>query len=127
MQLNYKNANGESVSITLDSKPVTIGRSSDASIVLKDDKVSRHHCEIREWDGEFVAKDLKSQNGTFLNGERIQVVILMPGDILKIGNTIFSVEKRESISEDTAIRDIEHKMEEGKGYKTILRSIVNEV
>lgn len=127
MQLRYKNPGEETVVVGLGDKPLIIGRSADADVTLKDDRVSRHHCEIRPWDGEFVLKDLKSQNGTFLNGERTQVATLQPGDHLKVGNTVISVELESVVGEHTALQEIEHEMEEGKGYRTILRSIVDDI
>lgn len=46
---------------------ILIGRQSDCAIVLPDDRISRHHCEL-EIDPPFVrVRDLSSMNGTYLN------------------------------------------------------------
>jgi hypothetical protein len=52
-------------------KPVTrIGREKDNDIVIAHDTVSAQHAAIEFRDGIFYLRDLRSTNGTFLNGER---------------------------------------------------------
>ena len=68
-------------------KPATIGRGDEATVTVDDPKCSRIHCAIRYWDDIFVIKDAGSSNGTHLNGERIEVAKLNPGDVIKIGDT----------------------------------------
>jgi predicted component of type VI protein secretion system len=54
--------------------------------------VSRRHCEVAiDSDDELVVKDLKSSNGTFVNGERVARRELVPGDLLAIGPVVFVV------------------------------------
>ncbi len=75
---------------------LSIGRSNDFSnIVLKEEGVSRKHCELRFTDKGLLLKDTSS-NGTFLNGQQIEsgkYIALHNGDKIKIGrtNNIFSV------------------------------------
>jgi diguanylate cyclase (GGDEF)-like protein len=71
----------------LDEGASVIGRSSAASIRLRDDGVSRKHAEIRQ-EGELVRiVDLESANGTLVNGEPIREHILRDGDKVQIGST----------------------------------------
>ena len=59
--------------VTLSQPEVTIGRQHDNSVVIKSDRVSRHHCSLREaGDGKWTLIDLGSVNGTSINGRRIQ-------------------------------------------------------
>ncbi len=75
---------------TIEGDRITIGRQDDNEIVLVDDmRVSRHHAEVVEQDGEWLLRDLRSRNGSFLNGQRITEGALRPGDHLKIGSTTF--------------------------------------
>lgn len=60
--------NGQSYSCNL---PVTLGRSSQADIMVDDTGVSRRHLEIIEQDGVYLAVDLGSTNGSYLNGEKL--------------------------------------------------------
>ncbi len=68
-----------------------IGRGDQNAIVLADDLISRHHAMIQQTGaGEFHLIDLGSRNGTFLNGRRVTVpVILSPGDRLTVGRHEF--------------------------------------
>ena len=72
--------------LVFDQNVITIGSMEDNDIVLTDDTVSRHHCRIVQEDVEYVAHDLHSTNGTFINGVRIREAILSPGQILGVGN-----------------------------------------
>ena len=74
---------------------LTIGRQDTNDIVLPGDmRVSRHHAEIVDRDGEWILRDLRSRNGSLLNGERVTESPLREGDRLKIGGSIlvFSAE-----------------------------------
>jgi transcriptional regulator with GAF, ATPase, and Fis domain len=64
---------------------LTVGKASDNDLVLTDDTVSRHHCEIvRAPDGLHV-RDLDSTNGTKIDGTRVREAMVQPGSVLKIG------------------------------------------
>ncbi len=66
---------------------VLLGRDADCDIVLDDPFVSRRHAEIA-WNGEaYELTDLRSRNGTRVNGRRIKArVALRPGDVVTLGN-----------------------------------------
>jgi transcriptional regulator with GAF, ATPase, and Fis domain len=64
---------------------LTVGKAADNDLVLTDDTVSRHHCEIiRAPDGLHV-RDLESTNGTKIDGTRIREAMIQPGSVLKVG------------------------------------------
>ena len=50
---------------------LTIGRTKDCEIVLKENKSSRKHCQIRKTEDGYFIKDLDSSNGTILNKEKM--------------------------------------------------------
>ena len=50
----------------------TLGRTQPAEIVLPDTEVSRTHCRLVIQGDEVIVSDLKSTNGTFVDGARIQ-------------------------------------------------------
>ena len=77
--------------IVLNRLPVVMGRSLDADVHLDDCWVSRAHCEISEIDGTLVVRDLKSRNGTLVNGKSIAEARLLPGDRIAVGITRFDV------------------------------------
>jgi len=125
MLLRYITAEGKQVEAELGPKALTIGRAPEADIIIDDEKASRMHCEVRLWDGEYVAKDLKSRNGTFINEKRIDITTLHTGDALRCGGTTFHVEKHSLKGTKTIVRELDKEMEQGgKGYRTMLREIV---
>ncbi len=64
-----------------------IGRGSDADITIADPGTSRRHVEIL-WDGErAMVRDMKSTNGTELDGRKISEAPLAPDSIITIGRT----------------------------------------
>jgi adenylate cyclase len=65
---------------------LTLGRSSDNDIVLRDFSVSRHHAEVDEIDGIFKIRDLNSTNGVKVNDTFVTVANISPGDLVTIGN-----------------------------------------
>ncbi|HAL93011.1 MAG TPA: hypothetical protein DCM68_08320 [Verrucomicrobia bacterium] len=129
MHLRYINKLGIPKDIELTGEPLTIGRSREADIPLLDDKVSRAHCGIRLSNGEFYLKDIKSRNGTFVNGQRVEdTAKLKAGDRIQVGSTIFVLESA-STQEDAAkgLASVQSSMDDGKGYTTILKEIVEDL
>src|SRR3954471_11448333 len=66
---------------------IRVGRARDNDLSLADEGVSHHHCVFVSEDGWFVVKDAKSQNGTWLNGRKIEDARLRDGDEVRIGGT----------------------------------------
>lgn len=63
----------------------SIGRASDNLVHLLDEAVSRHHAEVVPSPAGYVLRDLGSENGIFVNGERTPEHILSEGDVIQIG------------------------------------------
>ncbi len=64
-----------------------IGRGSDVEFRLTDTEISRRHARIRRRSGEVLVEDLNSTNGTFVNGEQVEVRKLNDGDKIQVGTT----------------------------------------
>ena len=76
-------------SIPMVSK-ITLGRGSGNTIVIDNSLASRQHAIIQKIKDTYFICDLKSTNGTFLNGKKIKpdkYVKLKPGDIITIGKS----------------------------------------
>ena len=70
-----------------------IGREKGVDIVLVDKQCSRQHCQIISLQGQFMIEDLKSTNGTRVNGASVTTMLkLNPGDQIAVGETLFSFE-----------------------------------
>ena len=65
----------------------TLGREQGNDICLQDEQISRCHAVVERVETGFQIADLKSSNGTFVNGKRIQEpVMLRPGDTIQLGS-----------------------------------------
>lgn len=74
------------LSRVLERGRLLIGRDAAADISLTDSGISRHHARLTvSDDGIATLEDLGSTNGVFLNGRRIDVAILQPGDRIELG------------------------------------------
>jgi adenylate cyclase len=71
---------------------LTVGRSSDNDLVLRDFSVSRHHAKITEEDGVFRVVDLDSTNGVKLNDALVSSGCLKVGDSISVGNFLLTVQ-----------------------------------
>ena len=64
----------------------TLGRAVGADFIVDAALVSRVHCRLTALPGgQLEVRDLESTNGTFVNGQRIDVAHLAPGDRLQVG------------------------------------------
>ena len=74
--------------VPLPPEPVSIGRSSDCTIPIRDRYLSRKHAEIVPVGESWVLKDCGSANGTFLNGSRVEAdQPLRSGDRIRLGDS----------------------------------------
>jgi pSer/pThr/pTyr-binding forkhead associated (FHA) protein len=67
-----------------------VGRSPDSDVVIDDASVSKHHAKLI-WDGQrTLVEDLKSSNGTWVNGDRLHVGLgLNDLDTIRFGEAQF--------------------------------------
>ncbi|MFF2272593.1 FHA domain-containing protein [Agromyces sp. NPDC058136] len=80
------------VEFPLGRDEITIGRSSDSAIIIRDDFTSTHHARLMLWNDRWMIQDLDSTNGTFLNGSRVTVPTPIPlGATVKVGATTFEL------------------------------------
>ena len=64
-----------------------IGRGSNCDIVSDDPCISRKHLEIDINDGNVIARDLGSTNGTYVEGHQAPAATLLDGNTIPIGRT----------------------------------------
>ena len=82
--------NGQAVNFRLTALTY-IGRSEDNQLRLLDPGVSRRHVLVMATPGGYTIRDLGSQNGTYVNGTRVDESPLADGDRITIGeiNLVF--------------------------------------
>jgi hypothetical protein len=71
-------------------EPLTfIGRTPENQIRIYKPAVSRRHAQITETDAGWLLRDLSSENGTYVNGQRITERLLGEGDRVQFGTSRF--------------------------------------
>jgi pSer/pThr/pTyr-binding forkhead associated (FHA) protein len=77
----------------------TVGRTARADFILDAALVSRLHCRLTaDASDQLVVEDLKSTNGTVVNGKKIQRAVLREGDTLTVGRVEFAVKKTPGVA-----------------------------
>ncbi len=85
--------NGPFGQVSLGTSGITIGRGPDNQLIINDTKASSHHARIDFTGQGYNLLELGSTNGTFLNEQRIErnaPRLLTNGDVIRIGDTVFS-------------------------------------
>lgn len=70
-----------------DKEEVQIGRSGSTATRLNDLRVSRNHCKVQVEGTRVILTDLNSMLGTFVNDQKITAKELVPGDVIRLGDT----------------------------------------
>jgi pSer/pThr/pTyr-binding forkhead associated (FHA) protein len=73
----------------LGDKPVAFGRGNAADVTIPDDALSRRHFLVWQEGESFRIKDLNSQNGTWVDGQRMQMTELRHDVCIVAGRTVF--------------------------------------
>jgi pSer/pThr/pTyr-binding forkhead associated (FHA) protein len=99
---------GSQKAFSLPSNINVIGRRHDCDLCIPLMPVSRKHCQLSQNKEALKIRDLKSRNGTFLNGKRIDEETLKAGDYITIGPLTFLLqidgEPKEIVSPEQAKR-----------------------
>ncbi|MCC6678476.1 MAG: Flp pilus assembly complex ATPase component TadA [Phycisphaerales bacterium] len=107
---------GEAQPVRLGHERVSIGRHPDNTICIIDDRASRFHCVVTpDGKGGYTVRDLKSRNGTKVNDIKIEEVPLQAGDVLRIGQHEFLVEKDEPDGPSEAFAESVEALDESRG------------
>ena len=116
---------GDTQELTFEKPEVTIGRLGGNDLVLAKGNVSKHHSKIVLKDGKYIVVDLRSTNGTFVNGKKIAgPLVVRPTDKIYIGDYIINVEAPpedeegagdEEAAYDDSPDDEEYQEEAGEG------------
>jgi pilus assembly protein CpaF len=80
-----------------DRNEINVGRVQGNDLMLPKGNVSKHHARLLFRDGRFIVTDLKSTNGTYVNGRKIsQATIVREGDKIYIGDFVLRLETGQS-------------------------------
>jgi transcriptional regulator with GAF, ATPase, and Fis domain len=119
--------NGAERVVQLKGRNTTVGRSQENDLTIDDINSSRRHCEIERTRSGYEIVDLKSRNGTLVNGVLVLRKELRPGDCIEIGKTrIFFDHVSSEFSEETIDLSTDHFLEpltglEGEDQSGVLK------
>jgi pSer/pThr/pTyr-binding forkhead associated (FHA) protein len=78
--------------VTLDSRPILLGRADDSTLVLDDDYASTRHARIALQGDQWYVEDLGSTNGTYLDRTKVTGPTRVPlGVPIRIGKTVIEL------------------------------------
>lgn len=81
-----------------------MGRHPNCHVVLENGAISRHHAQILESHGSYFLEDLRSRNGTFLNGEQLEGrTELNDGDEIRLCDVVLTFEMHGSVTHPAAV------------------------
>jgi len=80
---------GSQKPFTLPSSVTVIGRRSNCDLHIPITSVSRRHCQLNQDQGVMKIRDLGSRNGTYVNGKRVEEMVIKAGDQMKVGPLTF--------------------------------------
>jgi sigma-B regulation protein RsbU (phosphoserine phosphatase) len=116
--------------VRVEQGTIRFGRDPSCDVVVPDLTVSRRHASLG-WDrSELVIDDLGSSGGTFVNGERVERRVIVPGDVIRLGPRIqyrvdvetvtsgtFALASRESV-EQGPVRHVQAMLEVARALNT---------
>lgn len=89
-----------SQNLVLTKKKNLIGSSETCDIKLMDHSVSSYHAFlVLKGDEGLMVKDLYSEGGVFVNGNRVEESYVGPGDVLTVGTLSFSLEVMDNVAQ----------------------------
>ncbi len=88
LSLFFTDEDGQERQLLVNANPFTIGRQDGNDLVIKDAGLSRRHALITSFNDVAQVSDCGSQNGTYLNGQRLtSAAVLKNGDVIAIGES----------------------------------------
>ena len=89
LRLKYTDEYGETKNVPVSDEVFTVGRHSENDLCIPDNRLSREHIRIEQFNDTFYVSDSNSSNGTTLNGTRLsEAAILKSGDRLNLGDAV---------------------------------------
>jgi|GEM_PF-1578621 len=92
VNLTLTEKGGSTNELSFDKLEVTVGRVRGNDIVLPKGNVSKHHCRLLLQEDDIVIEDLRSTNGTYVNGRKIgEPTTISTGDKVFVGDFILRI------------------------------------
>ena len=92
--------------IPVHSSPFRIGRRSDLALSIPCSTVSSVHAEFVDMGDHLVLRDLRSTNGTYVNGERVHgECVLQPEDLILFADVPFRIRKQSAVTGEHTVQE----------------------
>jgi pilus assembly protein CpaF len=99
LTVTIREKDGDERRLMFQEEEVTIGRAKGSDIMLPRNNISKRHARLVDKDDKVVLVDLRSTNGTYVNGRRITAPeIITPADKIYIGDFIIRVEAAAAVA-----------------------------
>src|SRR5438128_12330680 len=112
---------GATQRLDFESEEITIGRVDENDICLPKGNISKKHTKIVHKDGKIIVLDMKSTNGTYVNGKKLTgPQVITPQDQIYIGDFILNVDPGGAVPQDDLPADEsapEQQYDDGGGYQ----------
>ena len=105
---------GKRVAFTEDILELVMGRDEECTFPIPTSVVSRRHAILHKKWGGVTVTDLKSKNGTFVNGKKITERLLKDGDTITLGNISIAFRNPQEIDMEALRLEYEKPPEEEK-------------
>ena len=103
---------------------LVIGRGQASDTQINDPRMSRVHCEVRLEDGKATIHDCESAAGTFVNGKRVPEAELVPGTLIRAGETTLRFESG-AVTDQPTVMGEQHVLPK-KGNSASLAELVGQ-
>ncbi len=104
VQVRAYDGDEEVCSFELGAEPIIVGRDAGADIYLDNRSLSRRHAQIEMRGASIWISDLGSQNGTFVNEERIDAsVAIQANDTIRLGSYHLVIDDVQALEDDTPV------------------------
>lgn len=84
---------------------LVIGRGQASDTQINDPRMSRVHCEVKVADGKATVHDSDSAAGTYVNGKRVSEAELVPGALVRAGETTLRFESGDVADQPTVMNE----------------------
>ncbi|MEM1295694.1 MAG: FHA domain-containing protein [Verrucomicrobiota bacterium] len=122
--LVIQNIDGTRFISPLNKDVMTVGRATDNDVIINDQCVSGHHCELRKFgEKAFELVDLDSYNGTAVNEIRIDRATVKPNDRITIGLVGAVVVPSGKNVEESAKADVEEFRKEQREFAMLSKQL----
>ncbi|OGQ15798.1 MAG: hypothetical protein A3B70_04400 [Deltaproteobacteria bacterium RIFCSPHIGHO2_02_FULL_40_11] len=122
-KLKHVQGKYKDISLNFEKGPVLVGREKDCHMILSNSNVSKHHARFQLKNKTVILEDLKSRNGTFVNGVLIQTKEITSGDKIAFGDDIFEFQRVQAQPEIPKQTQVLKKEKEKKDFFQVFNPV----